>query len=173
MRFYIFAMLKPIKSTLMGGRFDVVYVSDKKDYDDLRFLFLEYEKDLGFNLSFQDFNAELDELKSMYAYPEGAAYIIRKNNTAVACIAVRKLENNIAEIKRMFVRKTVRGKGYGKLLLDCALIACHELGYERVRLDTLDYMKPAIKTYKSAGFYEIPPYRHNPFDNAVFMEKVL
>lgn len=157
----------------MGGRFSVVYVSNKKDYDDLRFMFLEYEKDLGFNLSFQDFNTELDDLKSMYAHPDGAAYVLRKNNMTIGCIAVRKLETNIAEIKRMFVRETARGKGYGKLLLDCALVACHELGYERVRLDTLDYMKPAIQAYKNASFYEIPAYRHNPFDNAVFMEKVL
>ncbi len=157
----------------MESRFSVTYVSNEKDYDDLRFMFLEYEKDLGFNLSFQDFNNELNELKTMYAYPDGAAYLVRRNSTVIGCIAVRKLEPQVAEIKRMFVREAARGKGYGKLLLDCALIACRELGYKRARLDTLDYMKPAIQAYKNAGFYEIAAYRHNPFDNAVFMEKVL
>jgi ribosomal protein S18 acetylase RimI-like enzyme len=73
----------------------------------------------------------------------------------------------------MFIKKPWRGKGYGKLLLELSLKASEKMDYEKVRLDTLDYMAAAIHTYRQAGFYEIPPYRHNPFQNAVFMEKQL
>jgi len=61
----------------------------------------------------------------------------------------------------------------GKNLLEWCLVTAKELGYVQIRLDTLFSMKQALSLYHSAGFYEIPAYRFNPFADAVFMEKKL
>lgn len=157
----------------MGNRLKITKVVDKEGYKNLAGMFKRYEEDLGFELQFQNFSEELTSLEKMYGPPQGVAFLLKHNHSPVGCIAVRKLEEGIAEIKRMFIEIPWRGKGYGNQLLKVALDSAKTLGYKKARLDTLDYMKPAINSYKRAGFYEIPAYRHNPFDNAVFMEKVL
>lgn len=157
----------------MENQIEITKVTDKEDYKSLAGMFRSYEEDLGFELQFQNFSEELTSLEKMYGPAKGAAFLLMHNQAPVGCIAVRELEEGIAEIKRMFVEIPLRGKGYGKQLLKASLDAAKSLGYIKARLDTLDYMKPAINSYKRAGFYEIPAYRHNPFDNAVFMEKVL
>jgi|AntRauTorckE6833_2_1112554.scaffolds.fasta_scaffold00986_9 GNAT superfamily N-acetyltransferase len=157
----------------MKDRVEITEVLKDEEYRLLGELFREYEKDLGFALHFQHFSEELASLQEMYGPPEGAAFILKEAEVPFGCVAVRKLETGIAEIKRMFIKKPWRGKGYGKLLLELSLKASEKMDYEKVRLDTLDYMAAAIHTYRQAGFYEIPPYRHNPFQNAVFMEKQL
>ncbi|MCF8308131.1 MAG: GNAT family N-acetyltransferase [Bacteroidales bacterium] len=156
----------------MEKPYKVIEVSDSKQYKRLAELFREYESDLGFELSFQNFRDELDKLPQIYGPPYGKAYLLKEpQGTFFGCIAVRKLVEEVGEIKRMYLKPEWRGLGYGKVLLDIALEAAKDLGYKKVRLDTLDTMTAAIAIYKEAGFYEIPQYRENPFDNAVFMEK--
>lgn len=158
----------------MEKSYQVIEVNEEKHYQQLAKLFREYEQDLGFELSFQNFNDELKNLRKMYGPPHGKAFLLKDaDENYFGCVAVRKLENQIGEIKRMYLNPKWRGKGYGKILMDIALKATKNLGYKKVRLDTLDTMKSAIAIYKEAGFYEISQYRENPFNNAVFMEKVL
>ncbi len=157
----------------MENQLNITKVVDKEDFKDLAGMFKRYEEDLGFELQFQNFSEELTSLEKMYGPPKGVAFLLKHNQISVGCIAVRELEADVAEIKRMFIEVPWRGKGYGNQLLHAALDSAKALGYKKARLDTLDYMKPAISSYKKAGFYKIPAYRHNPFDNAVFMEKVL
>ncbi len=157
----------------MENQLIITEVVDKEDYKNLAGMFKRYEEDLGFELQFQNFSEELTSLEKMYGPPKGVAFLLKHHQTPVGCIAVRELEEEIAEIKRMFIEIPWRGKGYGNRLLKAALESAKALGYIKARLDTLDYMKPAINSYQRAGFYEIAAYRHNPFDNAVFMEKVL
>lgn len=156
----------------MGNPYRVIEVSNSRQYRRLAELFREYERDLGFELTFQNFRDELDKLPQMYGPPYGKACLLEDyNSTFFGCVAVRKLEAEVGEIKRMYLKPEWRGLGYGKVLLDIALEATKGLGYKKVRLDTLDTMTSAIAIYKKAGFYEIPQYRENPFENAVFMEK--
>ena len=157
----------------MRGHLSIIEVLEKKDVKNLSEMFRRYEQDLGFDLQFQNFSEELTSLEKMYGEPNGAAFLLMTDDKPVGCIAVRQLEGNIAEIKRMFIEKPWRGKGFGNSLLEKALEAAKKLGYKKARLDTLSYMQPAINSYKRFGFYEIPAYRHNPFDNAVFMEREL
>lgn len=158
----------------MEKEYQVIKVKTERDYRQLAGLFREYEKDLGFELTFQNFEDELRQLPQMYGPPKGEAFLLKdKDDLYFGCVAVRKLEEGVGEIKRMYIRPAWRGRGYGKVLMDVSLEAAKILGYKKVRLDTLDSMQSALAVYRKAGFYEIPKYRENPFGNAVFMEKEL
>lgn len=138
-----------------------------------RELFAEYEQSLGFPLDFQNFDKELEHLPGEYTPPEGCIFLCKVTEDIAGCIALRKLEPGICELKRMYVRKGYRGKGMGKQLADKIIERAKEIGYRIMRLDTLRSMKTAIKIYEELGFRQIGAYRYNPFENAMYMEREL
>jgi ribosomal protein S18 acetylase RimI-like enzyme len=91
----------------------------------------------------------------------------------IGCAGIRKFKDNIAELKRMYIKPGYRGVGLGNKLLEIALLRAKELDYSKIYLDTLSSMKSAVKIYKTAGFKEIKPYRFNPSEDALFFEKVI
>jgi len=146
-----------------------------EDYSDegiafARGLFTEYAESLGFPLDFQDFDNELENLPGEYAPTDGCILLCEINNKPVGCIALRKLENGVCELKRMYVKPEFREQGIGKSLAQEIIKKARKIGYKRMRLDTLESMKIATHLYKSIGFKEIEAYRYNPLDNAVYME---
>jgi putative acetyltransferase len=152
---------------------DIIIANSEKEYEAAGILFKEYAVWLNIDLGFQKFDEELLHLKEMYSFPNGAIVLCKSENIFTGCVAVRKKENGIAELKRMFTKAAYRKEGIGALLLQRALELAKELHYKKIRLDTLDTMTPAIKLYKKYGFYEIEPYYFNPEKNAVFFEKSL
>ncbi|MDF9795887.1 putative acetyltransferase [Catalinimonas alkaloidigena] len=150
----------------------ITEASSEEDYTLGRLLFMQYAEHLGFPLDFQKFEDELAHLQSMYARPKGVLLLAKQDDgQTLGCVAVRPLEPKVAELKRMYVTEQCRGNGAGKKLLQSALAISKTLGYDLIRLDTLSSMLPAIHLYREAGFYEIPAYCYNPFDNAMFFEK--
>lgn len=143
------------------------------DFDNGKKLFLQYIQSLDFELTFQDVDRELQEISSEYNAPAGALLLAYDGNKAIACAGVRKIDANIAELKRMFVDPGYRGLHLGQQLLQGSLAAAKQLGYTSIRLDTVPNMRSAIKLYQAAGFREIEPYRFNPMPGAIFMEKEL
>lgn len=149
-------------------------VKTTKEYEIAKTLFKEYVALLGVDLSFQNFQEELENIAVQYSKPDGVLFIAYQNEqTPVACFGVRKLTTEICELKRMYVRKEARGIGLGSQLLTKSFEVGQELGYQKMRLDTLPTMGAAIKLYTKAGFYEISAYRFNPIIGTKFMEKVL
>lgn len=150
----------------------ITEASSEEDYTLGRLLFMQYAEHLGFPLDFQKFEDELAHLQSMYARPKGVLLLAKQDDgQTLGCVAVRPQEPKVAELKRMYVTEQCRGNGAGKKLLQSALAISKTLGYDLIRLDTLSSMLPAIHLYREAGFYEIPAYCYNPFDNAMFFEK--
>jgi ribosomal protein S18 acetylase RimI-like enzyme len=136
-------------------------------------LFQLYANSLNFNLCFQDFENELNHLSIQYNKPTGALILAYQNETAIGCVGVRYLDKEVAELKRMFVLPEFRKLKIGHRLLEEALKSAKELGYNKIRLDTLQDMVAARALYQKNGFYEITSYRHNPIAGAIYMEKVL
>ena len=136
-------------------------------------LFKEYAVYIGIDLSFQHFEKELQVLGGQYHTPDGALILAYLDGVAVGCVGVRRLEADIAELKRMYVKPEARQYGIGVGLLERALAIAVGLGYQRIRLDTLDHMTKAQDLYRRFGFYTIPPSRFNPLEGAVYMEKEL
>jgi ribosomal protein S18 acetylase RimI-like enzyme len=139
-----------------------------------RELFLEYAQSLGFSLCFQNFDKELANLPGEYAPPEGRLLLAEVDGQVAGCVALHKLENDICEMKRLYLRPQFRGKGLGPILADRIIAEARQLGYTRMRLDTVEpVMKDAVAMYRRIGFREIAPYCNNPIAGALYMELVL
>jgi putative acetyltransferase len=136
-------------------------------------IFRQYADDLGVDLSFQDFAGELKTIDRQYNKPKGALLLVYHENSVIGCAGLRALDNNTAELKRMFVQVAYRGNKIGQQILDRMIEIAKERNYQAIRLDTLQSMTPALNLYRSYGFYEIPAYRFNPIEGPVFMEKKL
>ena len=136
-----------------------------------RELFREYEKWLAMDLCFQGFEAELAELPGKYDLPAGRLLLATVENALAGCIAMRPLENEICEMKRLFVRDAFRGQQIGKQLVGRVIDEAKVEGYSKMRLDTYPpRMGKAVSMYESFGFRPIPPYYHNPHQGVLFME---
>jgi ribosomal protein S18 acetylase RimI-like enzyme len=136
-----------------------------------RDLFKEYEAWLGINLCFQNFEKELANLPGEYVPPDGRLLLAFDNSEVAGCIALRRIGDDVCEMKRLFVRSDFRGKGLGRTLVEMIIAEAKEIGYQKIRLDTLPpKMNQAIALYRSLGFTEIGPYYPNPVPGAKFME---
>lgn len=136
----------------------------------IRELFLEYAASIEVDLCFQNFNQELAELPGRYAPPAGRLFLAKYGDNLAGCVALRPIEESVCEMKRLYVRPAHRGQGLGRTLAQAVINAAREIGYQRMRLDTLGSMKEAIALYESLGFRRTVPYYHNPSSCAVFME---
>lgn len=136
----------------------------------VRELFAEYERLLPFNLDFQNFSDELAKLPGEYSRPEGRLLLASVDRNRAGCAALRKIGTEICEMKRLYVRPEFRGKGIGRRLAARIIADAKEVGYERMRLDTVGSMIEAIELYKSFGFRQIGQYRVNPLPDAMFFE---
>ena len=156
------------------GRAELIQVTLPEHIEQTRALFLEYAASLGFSLCFQSFDEELKSLPGAYAAPSGRLLLAQYDQQAAGCVALRKLEANICEMKRLYVRPAYRGRGLGRILVDRLIAEARGIGYERMRLDTIaSSMKDAVELYRRMGFKEIPPYRANPIEGALYMELLL
>ena len=140
------------------------------EIDQVRKLFIEYREFLGEHLGFQKFERELAALPGEYSRPEGELLIALEGDRAVGCVAVRRFDQNICEMKRLFVRAEARGEGTGRKLAERIIEEAGDIGYELMRLDTLDRLTEAMILYRSLGFRRIDPYYQNPLSGVVYWE---
>jgi ribosomal protein S18 acetylase RimI-like enzyme len=149
--------------------------TSQKEIEAARDLFKEYAASLGFSLCFQSFDQELASLPGDYAPPGGrlllADWIEADQEKLAGCVALHCLEDGVCEMKRLYVRPAFRGKRIGQALATAVIEEGRDIGYRRMRLDTIpSVMGTAVSLYRSMGFQEIPAYRANPIEGAIYME---
>jgi GNAT superfamily N-acetyltransferase len=131
------------------------------DAEQVRTLLLEYAEGTGVDLSFQGFDDEV-------ADPIGTYEAVFLSDGG--CVAVRRNDDDLCELKRLYVRETARGAGLGRRLAEAAIGEARRRAYARMRLDTLPTMHAARALYASLGFREIEAYRFNPVHGTTYFE---
>lgn len=135
----------------------------------VRQLFREYADDLGIDLGFQGFEAELASLPGKYAPPQGRLMLARRAGEAMGCVALRPIDRETCEMKRLYVKAPFRALRLGRHLAERICDEAREAGYRKICLDTLPGMSSAIHLYSKLGFQPIAPYVFNPIEGAVFL----
>jgi ribosomal protein S18 acetylase RimI-like enzyme len=148
-----------------------IQAESKSQIHAARTLFREYEAWLGIDLCFQGFEEELRGLPGKYAPPDGRLFLAYAGENLAGCIAMRKIDDGICEMKRLFVRDAFRGRRIGNELIQKIIEEGLDAGYSKMRLDTYPAkMGKAVDLYRSYGFREIAPYYSNPYEGVLFME---
>ncbi len=140
---------------------DLLQATLPEHIEQARQLFLEYGSSLGFSLCFQSFDEELKNFPGAYGPPSGRLLLARYIDHAAGCVA-------------LYVRPDDRGAGLGRILVERVIAEARAIGYERMRLDTIESeMKDAVALYRRMGFREIAPYSAVPVERALWMELLL
>ena len=148
-----------------------IHVCDSKaEFAIARNITQDYMKWLGMNLDFQNTKREFHVFEKMYGKPEGCFIYAAINGAIAGGVAIRKLDSKVCEMKRLFVYNSCQGKGLGELLCKEIISIASELGYSKMRLDTISKLKSAIGLYEKIGFYAIDAYCLNPDPTAKYME---
>ena len=152
----------------------IIQAENSGQVDSARTLFREYETSMELDLCFQGFEEELRDLPGKYAEPDGRLLLAYQDERVAGCVVLRKLNDGVCEMKRLFVREEFRGQKIGISLIERLIAEAREIGYEKIRLDTHPpKMGKAVRLYESLGFSPISAYYNNPTDGVLFMELTL
>jgi putative acetyltransferase len=159
---------------------EIIHADSPVHMTQIKILFREYfdwlAKDFGVDMSYQHIASELDALPGKYARPLGSMLLAIEEGEPYGCLALRPLEGEICEVKRLYVRPQFRGRGTGKALFSVLIQDARQAGYKTMRLDTAIFLPEAMKLYQTLGFKEIGPYYEVPeviLKITVFMELTL
>lgn len=133
---------------------------------------LETEKWIS-SQEFQAFQDQLAKLPNGFAGPGGCLLVAIYRGEAAGCVALRKVDDGVCEMKRLYVKQKFRGLKIGRALAEAVIEEARKIGYAQMRAHTLRAMEAANTLYVSLGFEEISPYEENLIDGAVFMELAL
>lgn len=150
---------------------EIIYAETKEHINHTKLLFIEYAYSLDFSLCFQDFDNEVDTLPGKYSPPDGFILLALSNSKCAGCIALKKLDEGICEMKRLYVRPEYRNLGIGKLLVEKLIEEARKIGYSKMKLDTISEKMPtAVDIYSKHGFKKIDAYYENPNPHTLYME---
>jgi ribosomal protein S18 acetylase RimI-like enzyme len=140
------------------------------DMAHIRDLFTEYHHWLGVDLCFQGFEGEMRDLPGKYAEPEGCLLLAREGDKVIGGVGLWPLDEEVCEMKRLYVRPPWLGRGQGRALAEAIIEEARKRGYRIMRLDTLPQLTAAQRLYRSLGFAGTEPYYDNPLDGVSYME---
>lgn len=121
----------------------------------IRSLLRDYWDSFGFTPCFQNFSDELAELPGAYAPPNGRLALALVDGQSAGCVALRRVDANRAEPKRLYVRPGFRGLGIGRTLLEWVTNEARVAGYTELVGDTMPVMKEALALYDQMGFERV------------------
>lgn len=153
----------------------IIYGYEKPEK--VRVLFSEYIQMLISNdesfkeyLDIQNYDEEINDLEKKYGTPDGRLYLLYYDKELAGCIGLRKIDDENCEMKRLYIREKFRGKNLGNILVKKIITEARSIGYSYMLLDTLPFLKSAIRLYEKYGFYKIERYNNSPMNNSIYMK---
>ena len=114
---------------------------------------------------------DMDDIQQTYFENDGIFLVLADEDQIIGTGAIRKLDAEICELKRLWLLFEYHGQGLGYRMIQELFTFARAKGYQRVRLETdRDHQNRAYDFYKRLGFYEIPPYSD---ENELAMEMAL
>jgi putative acetyltransferase len=151
----------------------IVNATTAEQFAHVRGLFEEYWSSFGFTPCFQNFSAELAALPGDYQAPGGRLALAIVDGEPAGCAALRRLDGDRVEFKRLFVRPQYRGLRLGRELLAWIIAEAKAAGYRELVCDTMPQMADALAMYHRAGFERTGPYSDHPTPGAIFLRLAL
>ncbi len=142
----------------------------KELFNEYTYMLVEVDEKFKEYLEIQNYDAELENLESKYGRPYGRLYLVYWEGEVAGCIGLRQIDKTVCEMKRLYVKPEFRGKGIGNYLVKKIVADAKDVGYSKMRLDTLPFLEIAERLYRKNGFYEIPCYNDSPMDNSIYMQ---
>ena len=132
-------------------------------------IFTEYVHSPSVSLDFQGYEEEFADLPGKYAPPEGRLLLAAEGERVIGCVALRKVEDGVCEMKRLYVRPEARGMALGRRLAEAIVEEARSAGYAEMRLDVLPEFEAARRVYRSMGFVPADAVSHNPVPGTAFL----
>ena len=146
-----------------------------EEIEHARILFLEYAGSLGIILDVYRFDDEVITLPGEYVPPRGRLLLAEWEGRLAGCVALHPLDDGgrVCEMKRLYVRDADRGRGIGRALALWAINEARAMSYDKLVVDTLTRLPPAVALYRALGFVETGPYRQSPMPDTIYFELAL
>ena len=138
-----------------------------REYTDM---LVEGDPKFAYYLELQNYDEELRHLERKYGPPRSKLILAVKNGQVAGSIALKEIDEERCELKRLYVRPAFRGNGLGRELTRMLIDSAREIGYKEILLDTLPFLQNAQRLYRSFGFHEIERYNDSPMDGATYMK---
>ncbi len=145
----------------------------ESDWNEARRLVREYTLSLGIDLTFQDIEAELSNLKEKFEGNGGSFFLAKAKHETIGCAGFWRIDETTCELKRLYVIPHARGQQLGEQLVQRVIDRARDMQYTTILLDTIDSMKTAIGLYRRMGFTEIGAYRFNPLEGARYFSRTI
>jgi putative acetyltransferase len=100
-------------------------------------------------------DVSLDSMFENYQKPNSVYFVVEENDKIIGGAGVAQLDNfegNVCELQKMYFLPDARGKGIGAQMMEFCLAKAREFGFEKMYLETMEYMTDAQKLYKKSGF---------------------
>ncbi len=149
------------------------HAKSKADIASAKALIVDFIHELPVSVDFQDVHGELDEFPARF---ESVLVAETEAGEIVGVVALKDLSSyavGTSELKRMYISPSVRGLGVGKQMVERLVEDARTRGYSCMMLDTLWRLAPAVRLYEQCGFKHRAAYYDNPYEDAVFMERMI
>jgi GNAT superfamily N-acetyltransferase len=153
--------------------FSINQASFPKDEDAVLAIFREYIASAPVSLDYQQNEDEFQKIESKYSLPDGVVFLVYKDDDVIGCAAFRRVNDNVCEMKRVYIRPTERGHNLGEKLVKTLMSCAKENGYSRMCLDVLADFETARRLYEKLGFEPADPVSYNPIPGTNFLGRDL
>ena len=146
--------------------------ANNKDCENIANLVYDVLKEYNLKPDPEATDADIKDIQSSYFGRGGTFFVLEtEDGSIIGVYGLYPVEKQTCELRKMYLHKTQRGKGLGKLLLEDALSKARQFGFERMILETASVLKEAIALYKSYGFVEYnPQHMSSRCDQAYLLE---
>jgi putative acetyltransferase len=142
------------------------------DYQGLLSFLNSTLSEMGYDFLPDGKDADIRDIDDVYIKNGGSFHVVDDQGEIRGCVGVKRLSDEIAELKRLYIAQECRGLGLGRALCINAIEDARNFGYKFLRLDTTTKSQAALALFRKLGFCEIPRYNSDLFAE-IFMEKPL